>query len=137
MGAEAHPPAKRGKWPVPHAHCVAVLYRIEVDVIEVPRKIVRVAQRMCSQYRRCQIPRSALAGRLAEIGSPEGKAREKPLLIRLQRVVKKRPVFPAPSVAVSGDMEPILSEIALALKPNAGGGERATFSSRSPSRVAV
>src|SRR6476620_4983838 len=41
--------------------------------------------------------------------------------IRLQRVVKKRPVFPAPSVAVSGDMEPILSEISPALKPNRAG----------------
>ena len=56
--------------------------------------------------------------------------------IRLQRVVKKRPVFPAPSVAASGDMEPILSEIAPPFKPNAGGGERAAFSSRSPTRVA-
>src|SRR5262245_33752695 len=56
--------------------------------------------------------------------------------IRLQRVVKKRPVFPAPSAAASGDMELILSQIASTLKPNAGGGERPAFSSRNPSRVA-
>ena len=46
IGTEAHPAAKRGKWPVPHADCMAVPDRIEVDVIEVPRKIVLVAQRM-------------------------------------------------------------------------------------------
>jgi hypothetical protein len=80
MGAEAHPAAKRGKWPVPDADDVAVFYRIEVDVIEVPRKIVRVAQRMCSQYRRCQIPLSALAARLAEIGSPERQSTRKAAL---------------------------------------------------------
>jgi hypothetical protein len=46
--------------------------------------------------------------------------------IRLQRVVRKRPVFPAPSVAVSGDMESMLRKIAPAHKPNVAGGERAT-----------
>jgi hypothetical protein len=30
----------------PHADCVAVLHLIEMDVIEMARKIVRVAQRM-------------------------------------------------------------------------------------------
>ena len=46
IGTKAHPAAKRGKWPVPDAHGVAVLHRIEVNVIEVPPKIILVAQRV-------------------------------------------------------------------------------------------
>jgi hypothetical protein len=46
LGTEAHPAAKRGVGPIPRADRVAVLHRIKMDVIEVPREIVRVAQRM-------------------------------------------------------------------------------------------
>jgi len=46
IGTKAHPSAKRGIWPVPHAEGVAVLHRIEVNVIEVTHEVVLVAQRM-------------------------------------------------------------------------------------------
>ena len=56
--------------------------------------------------------------------------------IRFQRFVKKRPMFPAPPLAVSGDMAPVFSEIASALTSNAGGRERPAISSRSLTWVA-
>ena len=46
IGTKAHPAAKRGKWPVPNTGCVAVVHWIEVDVIEVQRKIVLFTQSM-------------------------------------------------------------------------------------------
>lgn len=46
IGAEPNPPVKRGIRPIPHARRVAVLDRIEMDVIDVPCKIDPVAQRV-------------------------------------------------------------------------------------------
>jgi hypothetical protein len=46
IGTEPNRAAKRGIRPVLHADCVTVLHRIEVNVSEVPRKIVLVAQRV-------------------------------------------------------------------------------------------
>ena len=71
----------------PDADDVAVLHRIEVDVIEVPRKIVRVAQRMLPIS---PLPDPALGfgGTAGGDRFTRGKAREKPLLIRRQRVAK-------------------------------------------------
>jgi hypothetical protein len=44
IGTEPDPAAKRGEWPVPHADGVAVLHRIEMDVIEVTHEVVLAAQ---------------------------------------------------------------------------------------------
>jgi hypothetical protein len=46
IGSEPDPAAKRGIRPVPHADCVTVLHRIEVDVIEVTHEVVLVTQRV-------------------------------------------------------------------------------------------
>ena len=44
IGTEPDPATKRGIRPVPHADGVAVFHRIEVNVVEVPRRILLVAQ---------------------------------------------------------------------------------------------
>src|ERR1700730_5107896 len=65
---------------------VAMLHGIEVNVIEVPRKIVLVAQHM---FPTPPLPNPALAfGGAAGGDAPPGEACEKPLLIRRQRVAK-------------------------------------------------
>src|SRR5262245_14193529 len=48
--------------------------------------------------------------------------------MRLQRVVVKRPLFPAASVVASGDIASMLSEIAPGFKPNIWSDERVAFS---------
>ena len=60
---------------------------IEMDVIEVPRKIILVAQRALP-IAPLPNPTLTFAARLAEIRSPPGNACEKPLFIRRQRVAK-------------------------------------------------
>jgi hypothetical protein len=44
IGAETDPAAKRGIWPIPHARRVTMFDRIEMDVVEMTREIVLVAQ---------------------------------------------------------------------------------------------
>jgi hypothetical protein len=61
-----------------------VFDRIEMDVIEVPHKILLVTQGVLP-IAPLPTPRSPLAARLAEIRSPPGRRREKALLINRHR----------------------------------------------------
>ena len=87
-GVEAEPHhAMKRKRPGPDALHMAVFDRVEVDVIEMPREIVFVAQRVFPRAR-CQTPRSRLRRRLAEMPSVWGNPREKLALISRQRTGK-------------------------------------------------
>jgi hypothetical protein len=70
--------------PIGDAPDIAMLYRIEVKVVHVPRKIALVAQRM---FPVAPLPDAALAfGRaVAEIRPPLGGLRENAALINRQR----------------------------------------------------
>jgi len=60
---------------ISHSTDMAMLDGIKMDVIDVPRKSSS-SRNVCSQKRRCQMPRSPFDFRLVETVSSDGKARE-------------------------------------------------------------
>ena len=84
--SKLHHTVKRRVRPLPGVRHQPVLDGVDVDVIDVTREVVLVANGVLP--RRCQMPRSPLVARLLEIRSPTGKRREKSVLINRQRVAK-------------------------------------------------
>src|SRR5881396_2264617 len=66
---EPHKSLKRGIGPLTCCRYLPVLYRIKMDVMAMPLESFS-SRSVCSQNRRCHIPRSLFVLRLAERRSP-------------------------------------------------------------------